>query len=115
MENTYLAIGKDCALVSIENIPNDWLECCLKDIFLCRKAGKDVVEFVAGLDLSGSGSLDDRDGLVGGTCANDWQGSVFLFSFVQWTNTNHYLNRSRCPWRDRLFGCPSRRRRAATG
>jgi hypothetical protein len=48
---TYLPVRKDGALVSVEDIPNDRLEGRLEDIFLRRKACKDVVEFVARLDL----------------------------------------------------------------
>ena len=104
MPITHLPIGEYRALVSIENIPNDRLECRLKNIFLRRKAGEHIVKFVTRLDLPGSGSLDDRDGLVGGTGADDGKGSVFLFSLVQWTKPNHDLNRSRSRRREGLFG-----------
>ncbi len=114
-DKTHLPIRKDGALVSIENIPDDWLQGCLEYILLGRKACKNVVELVFGLDLLRSASLNDRDGFVGGAGANNGQSPVFLFAIVQWANSYHHLNRSRRRWRERWSRGSFRRRRRRRG
>ena len=105
---THLPVRKDGALVSVEDIPNDRLEGRFEDIFLRRKAGEDVVEPEAGLDLPRSASFDNRDGLVGSAGADDGESSMFLFAFVQWTDSYHHLDRRRRCGRKRGSGTSSR-------
>jgi hypothetical protein len=89
-----LSIGKDGGLVSQQDIMKDRLQGLLKDFRLRAEGTKDVVEIVLRLGLMLSTPLQDRHRLFLGVASNDGKRILRLFSVVQRTKADHYLDTS---------------------
>jgi hypothetical protein len=89
---SYLTIGKDTGFKSFEDVTNDRLQGCLKDILLRGKGGKDIIKGKLCPSLFGPNAFNDSDRFVTGRSRNDRKGSFLFFHVIHRPKPQDDLN-----------------------
>ena len=89
---SYLTIGKDTRLESLQDVRNDGTKSYRKDVVLRRKGREDIVKGKLRSSLFGADALDNRHRLVGCGRCNHRKCAFLSFLAVHRSQANDHLN-----------------------